>query len=328
MEGREIQLSECATVFSNESAALLDLGDGIACLEFRTKGHAVSSPVADVFGHALDHEMKDFRGLLVANQGKNFSVGADLNVTRDDILAQKFDAYYESVKNFQAFNQRIKQYEKPIVCAPYRRTLGGGLETTMHCHARVVRADLMAGLVEAGVGLIPGGGGIKESLVNATESADVSAAVKTIFLNLIFAKTSANAEEAMNMYYLHPQDVIVAAEAPLIALAKERCITLAEEAAPPQSSQTVRYLGAPGFHALMTLAEQLRREGALTPFSFEIATIIATVLTGGTTYAQATDVPEETVWEQERKGFSELVRSPKTLERIEHVLTTGQLLKN
>ena len=324
----EIRLCDCPVIEENESAALLDLGDGVACLEFRTKGHAVSFRVADLFRRVLDHTMRNFCGLVVGNQGKNFSVGADLNVTRDDILAKRFDEFYENVKTFQLFNQSLKTYPKPIVCAPYRRTLGGGLETAMHCHARVARADTMAGLVETGVGVIPGGGGIKEALVNATALPQMENSVRTIFLSLIFAKTSADAANAVDMHYLRPDDEIVPMDAPLLAAAKAKCLSLADRGGFTKQAGQIRYLGAPGYRRLLSLAEELREEGALTPFSYEIAVIVAEVLTGGDACPRETMVPEETVWEYERQGFSALVRHPRTLERIEHVLATGELLRN
>lgn len=321
-----ILLSALTPVIEAEEAALYDLGDGIACLEFRSKSNSISQGVGRFLGATLEEYMSDFDGLVIGNQAKNFSVGADL--TRMRKMCAEADT--EGLRSVSAGGQKrygdIKAYRKPIVAAPYRHTLGGGLELALHCHRRVAHTDVRMGLVEAGVGLLPGGGGVKETALVALSrpTAERENALMIGFDRLICKKKSETAAQAFEMGYLQEGDVVVDDLEELLTRAKEVCRAMPLR--PAYSEQTVRLPGVEMYRKMLAHTDKLIAAGELGPYDRVIAERIATVLTGGD--VAPCEKSESELLAEEQNQFAALAGDPRTCERIAHLLDTGNLLKN
>lgn len=321
-----IILSALTPIVTAPEAALYDLGDGIACFEFRSKSNSISTGVANLLRETFSEHMKNFDGLVVGNQAKNFSVGADLTRLRDLSKNGDIEGIRQISARGEALYKILKAYPKPVVSAPYRNTLGGGLELVIQSHRRVAHADVRMGLVEAGVGLLPGGGGLKETALYAltlpVEQREQALLIG--FDKLICKKKSRNAEEAFSMGYLREGDVVVDDLSLLLSTAKEICMEMPPR--PAYVEQTVELPGAPMYHKLMSHADQLIDEGVLGPYDHVIAGYIAAVLTGGDSPARV--ATEQELLQAEQDGFAQLGSHPRTYERILHLLEHGELLKN
>lgn len=324
-----IVLAEMPVVFQTEEAVLRDLGDGIVCLEFLSKGNSITPPVKSAIGLALDRLATDFDGLVIGNQAKNFSVGANLNTIKTNIDRGDFQAFDESISLFQHLNLRIKHTSKPIVAAPYRNTLGGGLEVSLHCHARVALEKSYMGLVEVGVGVLPGGGGTKECALQIGHAApeQQAAVVKTMFEKILLRKVSANAHEAKEMLYLSPNDRVVSQPDELLPTAKAVCLNLIGKGhSRLNGDDTVIMPGKAVYNQMIDYAEALLKEGAITPYDFEIGKYIAFILSGAS--EAPSQLSEEDLLELERTSFLELVRQKGTYDRICYFLENNALLRN
>ena len=323
----QIRLTDLTPVAANPEAALYDLGDGIACLEFRSKSNSVSKLVGEFIAETLDRHMASFDGLVIGNQSKNFSVGADLAALRVRCEQGDIEGVHETSARAHRTYTRVKAYGKPIVAAPYRNTLGGGLELVLHCHRRVAHTQVWMGLVEAGVGLLPGGGGVKETALQALGQPKGDArsrALLTGFDKLVCKRKSKDAAEAFQMGYLQDGDLVVDRLEDLLGRAKAVC-----RAMPPRAAYTepqVEWPGAEAYHALLAHTEALIAQGALSPYDRVIGDYIAQILTGGSISARP--VTEGELMEAEAAFFGELARDGRTLERIVHLLEHGSLLAN
>jgi 3-hydroxyacyl-CoA dehydrogenase len=322
-----------AILEQNEGARLLDLGDGVALLEFRGKMNTLSSKVLDLLERSIDRIARDgMAGLVIGNDDpRAFSAGADLSEASGAVIAGMWDVVEASVKRFQDASMSLRRAPFPVVAAPHGMTLGGGSEFTLHADAVQAHAELYLGLVEAGVGLLPGGGGCKELLFRFTEDlqpyeeADPFEAVKRAFKLIATAQTSTSALEARKLGFLRPSDRISMNRDRLIADAKRRVLDLAPDYVPP-APRTVRALGTEGLGNLRYALFSFREGGQATDHDVVIGNAIAHVLCGGD--GPPREVTEQDILDLEREAFVRLLGNQKTQERIMYTLKTGKPLRN
>lgn len=327
------QKSEAKEVLGNQSAGLLDIGDGVALFEFRSRTNTLSSELIDTLFTSLDRVGKDFDALVIGHDGNNFSVGADLKEMGPSIQKGHYDKVMEAVKNFQSAVLGIKYAPFPVVVAPFNQTLGGGTEFMLHADKVVAHHELYAGLVEAGVGLLPAGGGTKEMVrryldrVVDSDNADEIPYLKEVFKLIGMAKVSMGAVRARQMGLLRDQDAVVMNRDLLIRSAKSYAQTLSETGYQPPREPQVKLLGKSGYGAIKTMLYNLKEGRFITPYDFIIGDKVAEVMTGGN-LSEPQWVPESYVMRLEREAFVDLVKDQRTIDRIEHMLTKGKPLRN
>jgi len=317
----------------NEGARLLDLGDGVALLEFRSKSNTLGSKVLDLLARSLERVERDgMAGLVIGNDApKFFSAGADLSESTGAVIAGMWDVIDAAIARFQQATQSVRYAPFPVVVAPHGMTLGGGCELMLHADAVQAHAELYTGLVEAGVGLLPGGGGTKELLfrfmqdLEAYDEADPFEAVKRAFKLIATAQTSTSALEARRMGFLRVQDRVSMNRDRQIADAKRRVLDLAPDYVAP-TMRSIRAIGKEGMGNLSYALFSFHEAGQASPYDVQIGHEIAYVLCGG-------DGPPRTVTEQdildlERESFLKLLGNEKTQERIAYTLKTGKPLRN
>lgn len=317
----------------NGLSRLIDLGDGVACFEFRSKMNSLGSGVLEGLEKALRKiEKLGFNGLVIGNEDpRAFSVGADLSLVSFAISAGAWDDIAVSCKAFQDAVMSIRRAPFPVVVAPAGMTLGGGTEFTLHADAVQAHAETYMGLVEAGVGLIPGGGGTKELLVRFTgelqqyEEVDLFAAVKKAFKLIAFATTSTSAPDARALGFLNMRDRISMNRDHQIADAKRRVLDLAPGYLPP-IERTVRALGREGLGNLEYALWAAREAGQASAHDVRVGRAAAYVLCGGD--GAARDVTEQDLLDLEREQFLSLLGTRETQERIDYTLKTGKPLRN
>jgi 3-hydroxyacyl-CoA dehydrogenase len=329
-----IRLGDVPAVAQNGAARLLDIGDGVACLEFTSKGNSIGVDTMDMFDEALDRlDAGEFLGLVVGNRGKNFSVGANLELIGS--LAEKgnTDTIRELVGRLQSAMLRMKYAPRPVIAAPKGMTLGGGMEITLHASAVCAHAETYMGLVEAGVGLLPGAGGCKELLRRAAEGyapedrASMLPAVKRLWKNVAAATVSAGAFDAADIGYLRRTDTVLMNADRLLDAAKARVLSLATEGYRAPAKQGIPVLGEFGRASIQSYLSAMRDGGLVSPHDALVAGKIAYVLTGGGAPAGAV-VSEEYLLELEKEAFVDLCGEEKTLRRISHMIITGKPLRN
>jgi 3-hydroxyacyl-CoA dehydrogenase len=317
----------------NEGARLLDLGDGVALLEFRSKSNTLGSKVLDLLARSLERVERDgMAGLVIGNDDpKFFSAGADLSESTGAVIAGMWDVIDAAIARFQQATQSVRYAPFPVVVAPHGMTLGGGCEFMLHADAVQAHAELYTGLVEAGVGLLPGGGGTKELLfrfmqdLEAYDDADPFEAVKRAFKLIATAQTSTSALEARRMGFLRAHDRVSMNRDRQIADAKRRVLDLAPDYVAP-AMRTIRAIGKEGMGNLSYALFSFHEAGQASPYDVQVGHEIAYVLCGG-------DGPPRTVTEQdildlERESFLKLLGNEKTQERIAYTLKTGKPLRN
>ena len=319
----------------NDSASLLDLGDGVLCLEFHSKGNSIDAGVTEMGYRALEAlERDDVVGLVIGSEGRNFCVGANLGEVAQAVQSGKLDEVGESIEALQKLLMGFRFAPKPVVAAPRGQTLGGGLEICLHADRIVAAGETYMGLVEAGVGLIPAGGGTKE-MVRRLVSRPMGSAPDTPalpFLNIAFetiamAKVSASAVEARGLGFLDEDDRIVMNADHLVSTAKREVLDLADGYAPPERDGNVYASGASARSALVMGIRTLQWGRYASEYDGVIAGHTAKILTGGDlTLPQW--VSEEYLLGLEKQAFLELLQNDKTLERIEGMLKTGKPVRN
>jgi 3-hydroxyacyl-CoA dehydrogenase len=320
------------TVFENDGVRMWHDGDGIAVVGFKTKMNTVSDQVLDGLQEAITIAERDFQGLVIWQQKEPFSAGADLAGALGLLQAGKVDAFEAMVANFQRTSQRIKYALVPVVAAVRGLALGGGCEFQMHSTRTVAHLESYIGLVEAGVGLLPAGGGLKELAVRASRAAgpggDVFAELKKTFETVAMAKVSASALEAKELGLMRPDDRIVFNAFELLHVAKAEARALAEAGyRPPLPARRVQAAGDVGIATFRMLLVNMLEGYFISAYDDEIATRIATVLSGGEIDRGAL-VDEEWLLKLERRHFVELAQQEKTQARIGHMLKTGKPLRN
>ncbi|WP_374318756.1 3-hydroxyacyl-CoA dehydrogenase/enoyl-CoA hydratase family protein [Pseudoxanthomonas kaohsiungensis] len=320
------------TVYENDGVRMWHDGDGIAVVSFKTKMNTVSDHVLDGLQEAISIAERDFQGLVIWQQKEPFSAGADLAGALGLLQAGRIEQFEAMVANFQRTSQRIKYALVPVVAAVRGLALGGGCEFQMHSARTVAHLESYIGLVEAGVGLLPAGGGLKELAVRASRAAgpggDVFAELKKTFETVAMAKVSTSAVEAKELGLLRQDDVVVFNAFELLHVAKAQARALAEAGyRPPLPARRIQAAGDVGIATFRMLLVNMLEGRFISPYDNEIATRIATVLSGGE-IDRGSLVDEEWLLKLERKHFVELAQQEKTQARIGHMLKTGKPLRN
>jgi len=319
-------------VEKNAGASLHDLGDGVFCLEFHSKMNSISGDILSLTSKATARAEAEGVGLVVANQGVNFSVGANLMLLAVALAEGALEDVDLMIRMFQKATMALKYAKVPTVAAPFGMTLGGGAEFTLHADAIVAHAETYMGLVEIGVGLLPAGGGTKELCLRAVEQArlyqtDVSPFLFKNFQNIGMAKVSMGAAELRGLGYLRQGDSITMDKDRLIADAKQKVLALASNYRP---SRPVEELPAPGRSVAASIKSQLWnmcQGGFITEYEEFLGGTIADVICGGDVPA-GTLISEDYLLRLEREAFLMLCGQQKTAERIQHMLKKGKPLRN
>ena len=318
-------------ILSNPSASLIDLGDGVACLEFHSKMNTIDSYIVDLGLEATERVGRDFRALVIGNQGINFSAGANLAWLLEACGRAAWQGIDEQVRAFQEFCQGLKNAPFPVVAAPFRQTLAGGAEVCLPCDQLVSAAETYIGLVEVGVGLIPAGGGCTEMLLRNEPSERDSkpqrqAGVVKAFQVIGMAKVAGSAVEARELGFLRAWDQIEVSEERLLYRAKQRAVGLSSSYRPPDPAPMTA-CGEPCLARLKVTLHLMHRAGYLSDHDVLIGRKLALVLSGGD-LNHATLVTEQHFLDLEREAFLSLCGEEKTQQRMEHILKTGKPLRN
>jgi len=317
-------------VLRNGSASVWDIGDGVLCFEFTSKMNSLDPETLALLGKALGVAAKGYRGMVVYNEGENFSVGANLGIAMFAANVAAWPVIEQQVAGGQAAYKALKYAPVPVVGAPFGMALGGGCEILLHCSAVQAHSEAYMGLVEVGVGLLPGWGGCKELL--ARWQADLKLprgplpAVAKVFEIISTAQVSKSAAQARGLGFLRATDQITMNRNRLLYDAKRRVLALAEGYQPPKASE-YRLPGPGGRVALDLAVEGFAATGKATPHDVVVSKAVARVLTGGEADPLDT-LTEDDITTLERAAFMALVRSPASLARTEHMLTTGKPLRN
>jgi 3-hydroxyacyl-CoA dehydrogenase len=321
------------TVWKNSGTTLTDLGDGILNLEFHTKMNTIGGEVLQGINKAIDIAEKDYRGLVIGNDGANFSAGANVGMIFMMAVEQDWDELNMAVKMFQNTSMRIRYSSIPVVVAPFNLCLGGGCEFSLHADHVQLSAETYMGLVEFGVGLIPGGGGSKEFALRASdefkEGQIDQMVLRDRFLTIGMAKVSTSAEEAFELGYLQKDKYsITMNRSRLIADAKEKALELAEAGyVKPVPRKDIRVLGKQGLGIVYAGANSMYAGHYISEHDKKISEKLGWVLCGGD-LSQPTFVTEKYLLDLEREAFMSLVGERKTLERIQSIVTKGKPLRN
>jgi 3-hydroxyacyl-CoA dehydrogenase len=331
-----------AVIKKNSGASLVDVGDGVACMEFHSKMNALGGDIISLITQTLKSggPGDNFDAFVITNDAQNFSVGANLMLLLMSVQEEEWDEVDLAIRQFQGMTQAIKFSPKPVVIAPFGMTLGGGCEMSLHAAARQPHAELYMGLVEVGVGLLPGGGGCKEMLLRAVdtaasirpggrgESVELMEAMKRAFETIATAKLATSAHEARSLGFLSESDGITMNRDRVLADAKARALELLREGYEPPLPRDD--IPAPGENVLaaLKLGVHLMRQGDyITQYEVKLATKIAEVLCAGNV-TSGTAISEQYVLELEREAFKSLCGERKTQERIQYTLKTGKTLRN
>jgi 3-hydroxyacyl-CoA dehydrogenase len=317
----------------NDGASILDLGDGVALLEFHSKLNSIDPDTMQMTYRALELLENDFDGLVIGNQGGDFCVGANLMMFVMAAMSDQFDQLDEGVRTLQNALQALRAAPKPVVIAPFGRVLGGGAEYTMAGAAVVAHAESYVGVVEVGVGVIPAGSGTKELMkrylnpvMEESPNADILPHLQRVFEQIAMAKFSESAMQAQEMHFLRSTDRIVMNRDHLIAEAKAEVLRLIPTYQ-PQKPGKVWAAGRDAYSALKLGAWSMREAGYATEYDIFIAEKLAYILTGGA-LSEPQWVDEQYILDLEREAFVDLCKQEKTMARIQHMLETGKPLRN
>ncbi len=324
--------AEGKVVESNDSASLIDLGDGVLCLEFHTKANALDDDIFRLLNRALDRLEKDYEGLVIGNRAENFSLGANLFMVAVAAQNEMWDQLDQAVRAFQSLNMRLRYFPKPVVVATAGMALGGGCELALAAPRIVAAAESYLGLVEVGAGVIPAGGGCKEMLrrvVNPamrTQNADDLPFLQRLLETIGQAKVGTSAEESRAYGYLSEADWVVMNRDHLLAEAKREVLHLADGYRPPLPEK-IYAAGRDALAALRIGIFTLREGNYISEYDAHIGGKLAYVLTGGE-HSRPTWVDEWYILDLEREAFLSLCGEEKTQQRMWHILQTGKPLRN
>jgi 3-hydroxyacyl-CoA dehydrogenase len=322
-----------APVLKNGGAEAWDLGDGVLGLTFKTKANSIDADVIQLLVASVEKAESDFRALVVANQGEHFCVGANLMLIAMAAAQKAWADLHGIVRGFQAAGQRLKYASVPVVAAPYGMTLGGGLEICLGAGHVQAAAETYAGLVEVGVGLIPGGGGNLNLLWRALgalpegTAVDPYAVVTQVFKNIALARVATSAEEAVGLGYFGPGAGISFDRARLLASAKAKAIGLAESGYHPPAPRAYILPGESGMATLGMLIDTLVAAGQASEHDAKVSSKLAEVLCGGVA-GGAHEVTEAEMLDLEREAFVSLCGEPKSQERMQYMLMNNKPLRN
>ena len=337
-----IKTQSHGVVKKNSGASLVDLGDGVGCIQFHSKMNALGADIISLILQTLKPGGPGdaFVAFVITNDAQNFSVGANLMLLLMSIQEEEWDDVDLAIRQFQGMTQAIKFSPKPVVSAPFGLTLGGGCEISLHAPARQPHAELYMGLVEVGVGLLPGGGGCKEMLLRAVDSAasirpdarsesvELLEAMKKAFETIATAKVATSAHEARGLGFLSSSDRITMNRERVLSDAKARALELVRAGYEPPVMRTD--IPAPGESIFATLklgVHMMRQADFISDHEKKLGTKIAEVLCGGN-ITPGTPVSEQYLLDLEREAFKSLCGEKKTQERIQFTLKTGKTLRN
>ncbi|MDR7237872.1 3-hydroxyacyl-CoA dehydrogenase [Neobacillus drentensis] len=317
----------------NSGASLIDIGDGVALLEFHSPNNAIGLDIVQMINYAVEEVEKNYKGLVIGNQGKNFCVGANLAMM---LMEVQDDNIYELdmiVRHLHSALLKVKYSPKPVVAAPFGMTLGGGAEVCLPTAHIQASAETYMGLVEAGVGLLPGGGGNKELYMKHLENLpngvpfDLQTIANKVFETIATAKVSTSAEEARENNFLSKSDGISFNNDHLLYDAKQAVLALHEKGYKAKVRRKVPVVGETGYATLLLGAEAMRLSGYISEHDLKIAKKIAYVIAGGKV-PFGTEVDEQYLLDLERQAFLSLISEPKSQQRMQHMLVKGKPLRN
>jgi 3-hydroxyacyl-CoA dehydrogenase len=321
------------TVWKNSGTTITDLGDGILNIEFHTKMNTIGGEVIEGLNKAIDLAEKDYRGLVISNEGDNFSAGANLGMVFMFAVEQEYDELDFAIRAFQNTMMRVRYSSIPVVVAPHNMALGGGCEMCLHADKVIAHAETYMGLVEFGVGVIPGGGGTKEFAVRLSDElheGDVELnQFRNRFLTIGQAKVSMSAHEAFELGYLRQGiDEVIVSRAHQLAYAKECALALADKGyTKPAPRNDIRVMGNSALGLVYVGANSMKSGNYISEHDQKISEKLGYVLAGGD-LSQPTVVNEQYLLDLERDAFLRLCMEKKTLERMQSILTGGKILRN
>ncbi|WP_121611132.1 3-hydroxyacyl-CoA dehydrogenase/enoyl-CoA hydratase family protein [Mesobacillus foraminis] len=317
----------------NSGASLIDIGDGVALLEFHSPNNAIGMDIIQMINYSIDEVEKNYKGLVIGNQGKNFCVGANLALM---LMEAQDDNYFELdlvIRHFQQAMMKIKYSPKPVVAAPFGMTLGGGAEVCLPAAHIQASMETYMGLVEVGVGLLPGGGGNKELYIRHLEGLpngvdfDLQKVANKVFETIAMAKVSTSGDEARENNFLNLSDGVSVNGDHLLYDAKQAVLALSEKGYRAPVRKPVPVVGEPGYATLLLGAQNMLLSGYISEHDLKIAKKIAYVISGGKV-PYGTKVDEQYLLDLEREAFLSLVAELKTQARMQHMLVKGKPLRN
>ena len=323
-------------VYGNKSASMVDIGDGVACIEFHSalqpRMNPIEDKVMDVMHKGLEIAEKDFRGLVIHHQGENFSVGANLLMVLEGIQANQWLAIDEMIQQFQAMTRNLLKARIPVITSPFAFTFGGGTEITMGGDRVCAAAETYMGLVEVGVGLIPAGGGCWGMLERVLEGIDEPVLsnlpfIRIAFENIGMAKVATSGEEARDRKFLRPSDKVEINRDQQLWTAKRMAIAMSEEGYAPPLPKKLNLPGREGLATLEMMLHNMKLTHWISSHDEKIAGHLGRILTGGDTTIND-PVDEQTILDLEREAFLSLCGEPKTQDRISYMLVNNKPLRN
>jgi len=324
---------EQAPILKNSECTVHDIGEGVLCLEFTSKSNSIGEGIGKALHEIIElAEEGDWKGLVIGNNAKQFSVGANLMNIGMLAMQKQYDVLERFVDDFQKINMRIRTSKIPVVVATQGYVFGGGCEISMHCDAGIYAAESYIGLVEVGVGLLPGGGGTKEFAVRASDDffeGDVqNPTLINYFKSIATAAVSTSAYEAYDLGYLNKERDFICVNTPMnLGMAKEKVLDLAKNYTPPSEREDIHVLGRAGISVLYSAINEFRLGEYMSDYDVEIARKIAYVICGGDLTAPQ-EVSEKYLLDIEREGFMSLLGNQKTLDRIQYLLMNNKPLRN
>lgn len=317
-------------VARNRSASLWDIGDGVVCLEFHSKMNSLNPFTLSMVNKSIDIVQRDFKALVIYNEGSQFSTGANIGLLLIPAFIRAWFLVGPLISMGQKAYQRLKFAPFPVVSAPAGLALGGGCEIVLHSDAVQAHSETYIGLVEAGVGIVPGWGGCKEMLLRWTKNPNRKQgpmpAVIKVFQTIALATVAKSAVEARDHLFLEDNDGITMNRDRLLADAKIRALGLVDDYQPPEPEE-IRLPGPTARAAMGLAVDALHKQGKAKPHDVTVARALAEVLSGGDTDMTET-IGEDDLLALEREAFMKLVRTPQTIARVKHVLKTGKPLRN
>lgn len=321
-------------IIKNSDASLIDLGDGVACLEMHSPNQAITADFIEMIWKSLEEVDKNFVGMVIGNQAKNFCVGANLFLVLVAAQNGAWDELEKTVKSFQDACMAIKYFSKPVVAAPFRMTLGGGCEICLHCHRVQADAETYVGQVEVAVGLLPGGGGNKEVLIRMMEgipegvqNVDIIPYVAKAMELIAMGKVATSAREAQKLGLFRKSDGVSVNGDHLIHDAKQAVLAMAQMGFAPPEPKKIMVAGETGYAACKVFVRTLNWGGYATEHDVKIAEKIGYVLCGGLIPYKSM-VTEQYLLDLEREAFLSLVGEPKSQERMQYMLMNNRPLRN
>jgi len=332
----QIKMDEKKLVFGNQGASLVDLGDGIACVEFHStlqpKLNPVDEHITEVMTKGVEIAERDFRGLVVHHQGENFSAGANLLMILEAVQADQWALLDEMIQVFQGLTTGLRKASIPVITAPFGFTFGGGCEITMGGDRVCAAAESYVGLVEVGVGVIPAGGGCLFMLERVLEGVDEPILsqipfIRTAFENIGMAKVATSGEEARDRKFLRPYDKVEINRDQQLWTAKRMAMAMADEGYHPPMPKTYKLPGEEGLATLKMMLHNMKLTHWISSHDEKIAAHLGRILTGGDTTIND-PVSEQNILDLEREAFLSLCGEPKTQDRIKYMLVNNKPLRN